>query len=249
MSAITVENESAASLVTLRRPKVNALNEALVDELIWVLRGLEADSAVKAVILTGEGGFFSFGLDIPEFMGYSKEAFAGFIIKFTGLLKLIFQFPKPVVAALNGHAIAGGCMIALAADYRIMASEKAKISLNEITLGSTVFASGVEMVKHAVGARCAERVLLSGAMYSAEDAQALGLIDEAVSKDNLPSGAMRAAEGLSGGGRAFASAKKLLRASAVSEWEGREGDSIAQFVDIWYSEDTRQKLEKIKIKE
>src|ERR1700741_1502 len=139
-------NENIATII-LNRPKVNALNEAVVEELSECFQRVANDSNVKAVILTGEGSFFSFGLDVPEFLSYSKDSFIKFIIKFTDLYSYIFTFPKPVVAALNGHTIAGGCMIAIACDYRLMISGKAKISLNELTFGSTVFAGSIEMLK------------------------------------------------------------------------------------------------------
>src|SRR5215475_12883899 len=99
--------------VRLQRGKVNALNEEAVEELARSLQSLAADPHVKAVILTGDGPFFSFGFDIPEFLSYTRESFSAFLKKFTGLYTYLFTYPKPVVAALNGHAVAGGCMLAL----------------------------------------------------------------------------------------------------------------------------------------
>jgi len=240
-------NENITTVV-LNRSKVNAINEAMVEELSECFKKLETDSNVKAVILTGEGNFFSFGLDIPEFLNYSKDSFTKFLIKFTDLLKYIFLFPKPVVAALNGHTIAGGCMLAIACDYRLMVSGKPKISLNEITFGSTVFTSGVEILKFWVGGRNAETILYRGEMYLAEDARALGLVDEVVSKEELHETAQRIAQDFANkDGRAFKSVKALLRKQVAEEIERSERDSILEFVDIWYSESTWKNLEKIKI--
>jgi len=170
---ISVSKEDGIATVTLNRGKVNALNEHLIEQLDKCFGDLERDEAVKAIIFTAQGKFFSFGFDIPEFT------------KFTNLYTSMFLFPKPVVAALNGHAIAGGCMLALACDSRIMTSGKAKISLNEISFGSSVFAGSVEMLKFCVGAKNAESVLYSGAMYTAEEAIQLGLIDRISSPENL----------------------------------------------------------------
>jgi enoyl-CoA hydratase/carnithine racemase len=200
------------------------------------------------VILTGEGSFFSFGLDVPEFLGYSKDSFIKFLTKFTGLYGDIFLFPKPVVAALNGHTVAGGCMLALACDYRLMISGKAKISLNEITFGSTVFYGSVQMLKYCIGERSAESVLYGGSMYSAEEAKGLGLIDKVVSKDNLREVAEKVAQNFTDKDvRAFQSIKMLLRKQVAEEMKRREHDSILEFADIWYSESTWEKLQKIKI--
>jgi len=213
-------------------------------------RGLAENYDVSSVILTGEGSFFSFGFDIPEFLNYSKESFTKFLVKFAELLKYIFIFPKPVVAALNGHTVAGGCMLAIACDYRLMVSEKAKISLNELTFGSTVFASGIEMLKFVVGARNAELILYRGAMLPAEEAKRLGLVDESVSRESLREASLKVAQDFgSRDARAFESIKMLLRGQLLDEINDKDKDSLPEFVDIWYSETTRKNLEKIKIRD
>jgi len=235
-------NEGIAR-IALRRGKVNAINETVVDELTDCFRKLSFDPAVKAVIFTGEGKFFTFGFDIPEFLGYSKEAFVRYLTKFTGLYADIFLYPKPVVAALNGHTIAGGCMLAIACDWRIMVQGSAKISLNEINFSSSVFAGSVEMMKLWLGQKKAENALLGGAMYSPEEARDLGLIDQIVSRDDLDSEAgKKAREYASQDSAAFTSIKKLLRKPAAEEMMKRERESILEFVDIWYSENTWNNL-------
>lgn len=242
-------NENIATVI-LSRPKVNALNEPLVDELNECFQKLANDPGVKSVILTGEGSFFSFGLDVPEFLSYSKESFTKFLNKFTDLYASIFLFPKPVVAALNGHTVAGGCVLAIACDYRIMVSGKAKIALNELTFGSTFFAGGVEILKFWVGGKDAESALYTGAMYSAEDAKELGLIHEVVTQENLDEAVRKiAGDFAKKDSRAFGSIKMLLRKQVAEEIRKRENDSITEFVDIWYSENTWSNLQKIKIKD
>lgn len=241
--------ENIATIV-VNRPKVNALNEAVVEELRECFQNVADDSSVKSVILTGEGNFFSFGLDVPEFLGYSKDSFIKFLTKFTDLYGYIFTFPKPVVAALTGHTIAGGCMIAIACDYRLMVSGKAKISLNELTFGSTVFAGSIEMLKHLIGGRNAESALYTGAMYSAEEAKELGLLHEVVSKENLREATQRIAKDFAKkDSYAFKSVKTLLRKQAGEEMKRKERDSILEFADIWYSEGTWKNLRNIKIRD
>ncbi|MBI2486723.1 MAG: enoyl-CoA hydratase/isomerase family protein [Deltaproteobacteria bacterium] len=250
MSLIHLSTSENIATVVLSRPKVNAINESLVEELGECFQKLAIDPDVKAVILTGGGSFFSFGLDIPELLNYSKDSFTKFLIKFTDLLKYIFLFPKPVVGSLNGHAVAGGCMLALSCDYRLMVSEKAKISLNELTFGSTVFVSGVEMLKMSVGARKAELMLYDGAMYSGEEAKQLGIVDELVFREDLHDASQKIAQGFAKKeGRAFESIKMLLRKHVVEEINKKDKDSILEFVDIWYSESTWRNLEKIKIRD
>lgn len=141
-------------------------------------------------------------------------------------------------------------MIATSCDYRIMATGKARISLNEITFGSSVFAGSVEMLKACVGGRNAESVLYSGSMYSAEEALILGLVHQVSSEENLLSDAKRVAEKFANnGGRAFQSIKHLLRRSIAKEINKKERASVLEFVDIWYSPETREQIERIKIHE
>ncbi len=242
-------NGNIATIV-LNRPKVNAINEAVVEELSECFQKVAGDPNVKSVVLSGEGSFFSFGLDVPEFLSYSKVSFIKFLTKFTELYSYIFTFPKPVVAALNGHTVAGGCMLAIACDYRLMVSGKTKISLNELTFGSTVFAGSVEMLRFLIGGRNAEFALYTGAMYSAEDAKELGLIHEVVSKENLRDATQRIAEDFAKkDSRAFQSVKMLLRKHAAEEMKRRERDSILEFAEIWYSESTWKNLQNIKIRD
>lgn len=170
------------------------------------------------------------------------------MIKFTNLYTDLFLFPKPVVAALNGHTIAGGCMLALACDSRIMAEGRGKISLNEIAFGSSVFAGSTEMLRFWIGSAHATRVLYSGAMYSAEEAMGFGLVDGVTGQGNLLVQSRKAASDLTPEYLpAFSSIKALLRNPVAREMRKRERKSIEAFVDIWYSQPTWKNLQNIRI--
>lgn len=248
MCFVRVSKDQGIATVILSRGKVNALNEPMIDEITHVFEGLEKDQEVKSIILTGEGKFFSFGFDISEFFDYSKDAFLAFLRKFTDLYTLMFMFQKPIVAALNGHTIAGGCVLATTCDYRMMVSGKAKISLNEIGFGSSVFAGSVKMLKFLVGSRNTELILYSGAMYSAEEASQLGLVDQISPQESLTENANKVAGDFAKkDGVAFRSIKAHLRKSVAEGMIKREKEGNREFADIWYSEDTRKKLKGIKI--
>jgi Delta3-Delta2-enoyl-CoA isomerase len=249
MSHVHVSTHHGLTEVRLERGKVNALNEQVVDELAECFRRLASDPAVRAIILTGTGRFFSFGFDIPGFLGHSKEAFLGYLRKFAALYRDLFAHPKPVVAALNGHAVAGGCMLALACDARLMAAGKGKIALNEIGFGSSLFAGSVEMLRYVVGGRNAQQVAYSGTMFTPEEALALGLVDRVVPEAELPSAA-RDVAGAHGAKEpaAFRSVKMLLRGPVLEEMARREEASLREFVDIWYSERTWERLKGIEIR-
>ena len=243
-----VSKDGEIATVTFSRGKVNALNEPMLEELNKSFEDLAMDNEVKAIIFTGSGKFFSFGFDVPEFLNYSKSDFVGYLEKFTNFYTYLFLYPKPIVAALNGHTIAGGCMLATACDYRLMVSGKAKISLNEITFGSSVIAGSVEMLRFCAGSRNAQSILYSGAMYSAEEALALRLVDQVSSEATLVEDArMVALEFTQKDSSAFRSIKLLLRKPVAERMIKTEKDSILEFADIWYSEKTWQQLKKIKI--
>lgn len=248
MDFIEAKRSEGIATLTLRRGKVNALNSAVVAELRETLQSLEADQEIRAVVLTGAGKFFSFGFDIPEFLSVTKEQFTEFLSSFTELYTYMFLYPKPIVGALNGHTIAGGCMLALACDHRVMMSGKAKIGLNEISFGSSVFAGSTEMLRFWVGNTNAIRILYSGAMYTAEEAEGLGLVQEVTAEVELMQRARKiASDFASKYSPAFTSIKSLLRKAVAGEMRNRERDSINEFADIWYSDSTWAKLKEIKI--
>jgi enoyl-CoA hydratase/carnithine racemase len=243
-----VSKDGEIATVTLSRGKVNALNEPMVEEITTSFEDLATDHEVNAIIFTGSGKFFSFGFDVPEFLSYPKNDFVRYLEKFTNLYTYVFNFPKPVVAALNGHTIAGGCMLATACDLRLMVTGKARISLNEITFGAPVFAGSLEMLRYWVGSRNAQSIVYSGAMYSAEQACELGLVDQVSTEDALAEDARKVAQELAQkDSSAFRGIKQLLRKPAVEEMIKREKDAILEFVDIWYSEQTWENLKEIEI--
>ncbi|MGD8372894.1 MAG: enoyl-CoA hydratase/isomerase family protein [Syntrophobacterales bacterium] len=248
MNFVFSSRGNGIATLTLKRGKVNALNEPMVEEIIQSFESLETDNEVRSIIITGSGKFFSFGFDVPEFLSYPKEDFIRYVEKFTNLYTYMFQFPKPIVAALNGHTIAGGCMLAIACDYRLMVSGKAKISLNEITFGSSVFAGSAEMLKYCVGQRNAQSILYSGSMYSAEEALGLGLVDQVSSESGLTEDSMNVAQTLAEkSSLAFKSIKNLLRQQIVEEMTRRDKESFIEMAEIWYSESTLEKLKEIEI--
>jgi 3,2-trans-enoyl-CoA isomerase len=246
---IELAREQEIALLTLSREKVNALNEPFVEQLGKSLGHLASDRDIRAVIVTGQGKFFSFGFDVPELLAYAKNSFTRYVTKFCSLYTSMFLFPKPLIAALNGHTVAGGCMLAIACDYRVMASGNAKISLNEITFGSTLPAGCVEMLRYCIGPRNAQTVLYSGAMYAAEEALRLGLVDQVCPPEELLEAARTVAKDLARkDSMAFKSIKGLLRGPVAQEMAKREKDAVPEFVNTWYSEATWSRLKEIEIR-
>jgi 3,2-trans-enoyl-CoA isomerase len=249
MTSLDVTTAAGVATVSLNRGKVNALHPELVESLRLTLDSLEQDRSVRALVLTGRGPFFSFGFDVPAFLSFTRAAFTDFLLAFTDLYTRLFVYPKPVVAALNGHTIAGGCMLALACDRRLMVASGAKIALNEITFGSSVPAGSVEMLRFLLGSARATDVLYSGTLYSAEEGRTIGLVDRLVPAEALLSSALEAASELGARhGPTFAGIKRQLRQPVADQMMARERASIEEFVPLWYSEFTRAELQGIIIR-
>ena len=135
MRHVSVSVEGGGGSCSLPR-KVNAIDEPTIDELKDCFRELGADEGARAVVFFRGGEVLLFGFDIPGFLGHSKPEFSRFLTKFTDLYTYLFTYPKPVVAALNGHTVAGGLMLALACDRRFMAAGKGKGGAERFAFGS-----------------------------------------------------------------------------------------------------------------
>jgi enoyl-CoA hydratase len=164
----------------------NSLSTALM------LRTLAQVQEAKAepILLTGDGDAFSAGLNIKEVAALDVDGMTKFLGALEDLVKALYEHPAPVVAWVNGHAIAGGCVLALCADIRVMTARAGvRIGLNEVALGLRFPPLTFAMVRSRLTAPALERVLLEAALYQADEASALGLIDvvgeESVARDML----------------------------------------------------------------
>ena len=170
--------DSSIAIITFSRPKVNAINAEFVSQLQAELDLLEKNDSIKGIIFTGMSGFFSAGLDVVELFPLGKKEIYEFWKKFNRLLLTIFSYPKLIFSAINGHSPAGGAVIAIMTDYRIMSSGKFKIGLNEVAVGLTLPGAIGEVLQYILVKRQAERCVLTGALFSAEEAFSLGMVDE-----------------------------------------------------------------------
>lgn len=189
---LSIENEIA--ILRLNRPdKLNALNYAMVDQIVAHLDRIEADAAIAAVILTGAGErAFSAGADIDEFSlsvaGGPARAIRDFVRRGQGMTARIEAFPKPVIVAVNGLAYGGGCEITEAAHLAI-ASDRATFSKPEIRLGMPPTFGGTQRLPRLAGRKRALEHLLTGEAFSAEQALQMGLINRIVPHEQLLSAA------------------------------------------------------------
>lgn len=194
---ILSEKRGAVCLLTLNRPQVrNAMSLPLMRELKSLLDAAKADNSVRAVVLTGAGQAFCAGLDLEELKamsGRSAEEHRSDSEVFRTLLETLYLFPKPLIAAVNGHAVAGGAGLAAVCDLTIMA-DSAKMGFTEAKIGFVAALVTVFMVR-LVGEKHARDLLISGRLVQADEAWRIGLVNEVVpAAEVLPHALKRAHE-------------------------------------------------------
>ena len=183
---LLLERSDAYAVVTLNRPKVmNALNRALFSELDDVFISLAKDPAVRAIILTGAGEkAFAAGADISELAGLSAVDGQQLAQRGQAVFRKIETCGKPVIAAIQGFALGGGCELAMACTIRI-ASERARLGQPEVKLGLLPGYGGTQRLPRLVGKGAALKLLLTGDMVDAQEAFRIGLVDEVVPAEAL----------------------------------------------------------------
>jgi enoyl-CoA hydratase len=188
---IIVETKDRVGVITLNRPKaLNALNSALTGELNQTLDAFEADAAIGAVVITGSEKAFAAGADIKEMA--SKSYIDVYGEDFISSWERITRFRKPVIAAVAGFALGGGCELAMMCDF-IIAADTAKFGQPEITLGIMPGAGGTQRLTRFVGKSKAMEMCLTGRMMDAAEAERAGLVSRVVAADDLLAEAMKAA--------------------------------------------------------
>jgi enoyl-CoA hydratase len=211
---LLLERSDVYAVVTLNRPKVmNALNRALFAELDEVFTSLAGDSSVRAIIVTGAGEkAFAAGADIGELAALSAAEGQQMALQGQGVFRKIETCGKPVIAAIQGFALGGGCELAMACTIRI-ASEHARLGQPEVKLGLVPGYGGTQRLPRLVGKGAALKLLLTGDMVDAEEAFRIGLVDEVVPAETM----MPRAETLA---RAIAQQAPLAVAGCLRAVEG-----------------------------
>lgn len=194
---IIVERRDAVGLITLNRPEaLNALSTALLRDLADALDDLEADNQIGAIVLTGSDKAFAAGADIKEMQQQTwPDLYVANFMTVDG--DRMSRSRKPVIAAVSGYALGGGCELAMMCDF-ILASESAKFGQPEVTLGVTPGLGGSQRLTRFVGKSKAMDMCLTGRMMDAEEAERAGLVSRIVPGDDLVDEAMKAAAKIAG---------------------------------------------------
>jgi len=226
--------------VTLDRPRANAIGPVLVAELRAALAG---HAGARALVLTSSSQtIFSAGWDLPIVSGFGRSEMERFLAEFTALLRELFTFEGPLVAALPGHAIAGGLILASAADERIAAEGNGEFGLSEVALGVPIPRAAYEIFHHLLGDRGAERLAAAGDNVSGMQALESGLLDRVVPAADLLEASLDRARQLAGRSRAaYAEIKRRARAETLARFDRAGAED--PFLDFWFADDARRRIE------
>ncbi|MEW6487290.1 MAG: enoyl-CoA hydratase/isomerase family protein [Thermodesulfobacteriota bacterium] len=236
---IEVERDAEVALVFLDRPKVNALAPELVGALCTCWDELAADPGVGAVVLgSRRPGVFSAGFDLKVLHGLEPAAFGVFIRSFAELYRKIFAGPLPSVAAVNGHAVAGGAILALACDRRVFAQGEGRFGLTEVDLGLPLPPGVLHLLRYAAGERVALEAGLFGRLYGPTEARASGFADGLAAPEALTEAAREEARSLAAKPRrALQAIRQELRAPTLRALEEADARVAEEFGAWWFSPD------------
>jgi enoyl-CoA hydratase/carnithine racemase len=241
---LSIEHQDGVALLRLDRGVTNAINLELVHALAAAVRDARENPQTRGLVLcSAQDKFFSIGFEIPQLFELPRSGFEEFYRAFNRMCLELYALPKPTFAAMTGHAIAGGCVLALCCDYRFIADARKLIGLNEIKLGVPVPYVASCVLRQLVGARVARDIEQDGEFLPPKRAQDLGLVDQVLPLERVVSMAVDRCRALgSMPAQAFAMIKRnrteAVEQQILEKLEGREH----YFIDCWYAEDTRARL-------
>ena len=239
-----IEREDCDGVVTLRlaHGKASALDLELSEALEREL-GEIAGSGARAVVLTGTGGIFSAGVDLFRLVDEGQDYVDRFLAALKSSFQALFEFPLPVVAATNGHAIAGGCILVQACDYRLMARGGGRIGVPELLVGVPFPAMALEVLRFAVPPERVQEIVYTGGTWTADAALERGLVDEVAEPDALAARAGDVAAQLAAvPPAAFRITKRLLRSEVVERARRLAAANDAEAAAVWSAPETHEHI-------
>ncbi len=228
--------ENGFGVIRIDHGPVNAMD---ADFFPALEKAMELAADARAAIITGKDGVFSAGADLKGVLRSDDEFVRARVADLSHAFMSVFRFPKPLVAAINGHAIAGGCVVACCADYRVMGTA-GTIGLAELRVGVPFPTAALEIVRFAAGGPHLQELVYLGKNYAPEDALARGLVDEVVDAADVMSRSFAVADQLARiPERTFRQTKEALRAPTVERVEREAATRDPEAADTWVSEDGR----------
>ena len=237
---IEIRNQNDVAILTMDHGKANLFDLELCQALTTSF-GECAESPSRAVVLSARGSIFSGGVDLRRLLDGGAAYVDSFLPALARTFEAAFAFPKPLVAAVTGHAIAGGCILACAADRRLMARGAGRIGVPELLVGVPFPTVALEIMRHAVALPQLTRLIYSGETLTADAAVERGLVDIAVAPDDLLEEAVAAAAAMAAlPPAAFAMTKAQLREPALARIRHGKEHVDADINRMWAAPETLQ---------
>lgn len=235
MAGIEIEDRDGVRVARMKFGRANAMNHEMLDGIAAML----AERAPKPTVLTGEGRIFSAGLDLVTLDGFDRDEMEAFLTRFSRTMVQVLTTPYPLVAAVNGHAVAGGCVLALACDYRVGSEGDYKIGMNELAHGLPLPAVANEIPRGALTPQTYRTVVMSGVLMSPETAQQVGILDMLTDDaDSAVEQACALARAQGKSPAAFAGVKAGVVAPVVGAVKELREPLDRRFLDLWFSAET-----------
>ncbi len=240
----TIDIAEQTAVLKLKNGVTNPLSLEFVKALTEAVVSIKDNETVSSlVICSANEKFFSIGWNLPELINYDREQFSEFFRAFNRLSMEIYTFPKPVITAISGHAVAGGCLLALCSDYRFIAEGRKLMGLNEIKLGVPIPYPGDCMLRNLTGYRNARDIVDFGEFYEPDRLLELEMVDKVLPPEELINEALREAKTLgSFPAEAFMITKESRIEDIVTVIKSREKAKEESFLDCWFSEPARAGL-------
>ena len=247
MSGIKLERSGGLVTVRFDKARGNAIDEPFTQELLQVAGQLGADEGVRGVMLaSAHPKLFSPGLDLLTLVEYDRAGMDRFMRLFAQAVWALYALPKPVVAAVSGHAVAGGCILALTADHRVLRRGGVQVGLNEVKVGVPLPWSVALLLRASVPPSALTRVALLGRNFADDEALDVGLADQLADADGFEDTCRARLEEFADKDTAsIAITKGYLREGVVREMRARETEEMGAWLDRWFSDTTRERIRQI----
>lgn len=246
MKTLQLAINERMALVGLDRGKSNAINFEMLTELQSLIKNIENDDAIAGLIIHGKERFFSSGLDLIELYEYNETEIRDFWKIFLQVTRSLVSFKKPSIAAISGHSPAGGCVLALCCDYRIMTRGDFIIGLNEIPVGLIVPTSIFSLYSFWLGERKAYQYLIEGKLLNPEQALADGLVDQVVKPEQLRSQAeKKLSTYIQFDANAWQQSKLNMRQRLIANFNQQDDAMFDTLLKQWWDPSTRSILKTI----
>ncbi len=235
---IHLDHRDSVTVLRIEHGKANAVDTDLFEDLNRALDEAEASSS-GALVLTGTGSMFSAGVNLFKVADGGAEYLETFLPLLSSSVRRLFRFHRPVIAAVNGHAIAGGCILAAACDRRVMNQDKGKIGVTELMVGVPFPVDALEILRFQLPDRTVQDLVYSGRTLDAATALEIGLVEEVAPGDEVVEQACKLARKLSSiPGDAFATTKRQIRQPTIELMERTSPEVDPKVLEIWSRPET-----------